>query len=88
MDEVPDIVACKTPYEAAEGADALVIATPWNEFKQLDMERIKEALKTPILLDGRNMYEPEKMRNMGFVYRALAVDTTVKASLVLGTSTL
>ncbi len=71
LDDVPDIVACKTPYEAAEGADALVIATPWNEFKQLDMERIKTALKTPILVDGRNIYEPEKMREMGFVYRGV-----------------
>lgn len=69
--EIPAITACDDPYDAAQGADALVIATPWNEFKQLDMERIKNALKTPVLLDGRNIYEPDKMLEMGFTYRGV-----------------
>jgi UDPglucose 6-dehydrogenase len=71
LEELPEIQPCQTPYEAAEGADALVIATPWNEFKQLDMVRIREAMKTSILLDGRNIYEPAKMRDYGFVYRGV-----------------
>jgi UDPglucose 6-dehydrogenase len=69
--EIPAINLCGNPYETAEGVDALIIATPWNEFKQLDMERIKTAMKSPILLDGRNMYDPQKMIEMGFVYRGV-----------------
>jgi UDPglucose 6-dehydrogenase len=69
--EVPGIVMCDTPYEVAEGVDALVVTTPWNEFKQIDMERIQASMKTPILIDGRNMYDPTKMIEMGFIYRGV-----------------
>ena len=62
---------CADAYEAAQGADAIVVATPWNEFKNLDMVKIKESLKTPILIDGRNMYEPELMKEIGFEYRGV-----------------
>lgn len=68
---MPDVAMCGTPYETAEGADALVIATPWNEFKQLDMARIQKSMRQPILVDGRNMYEPEVMSGMGFIYRGV-----------------
>ena len=67
----PQIVMCSNAYEVADGVDALVVATPWNEFKQLDMDRIVGRMKQPILVDGRNMYEPEKMREIGFKYRAV-----------------
>jgi UDPglucose 6-dehydrogenase len=67
----PQIVMCSNAYEVADGVDALVVATPWNEFKQLDMDRIVARMKQPILVDGRNMYEPEKMREIGFKYRAV-----------------
>ncbi len=69
--EYPDIVMCENPYDAAKNADALVALTPWNEFKQLDMERIRDSMKQPILMDGRNLYEPEKMRSFGFRYRGV-----------------
>ncbi len=69
--EMPDIVMCKNPYDVADGADAVVVATPWNEFKQIDMERVIKLMKQPIMVDGRNMYEPTKMRELGFVYRAV-----------------
>lgn len=69
--EMPEIVMCKNPYEVAEGVDAIVLATPWNEFKQIDMERVIKLMKQPIMVDGRNMYEPVKMRELGFVYRAV-----------------
>jgi UDPglucose 6-dehydrogenase len=69
--EYPQIVMCKNPYEVAEGADAIVVATPWNEFKQIDMERVHKLMKQTIIVDGRNMYEPQKMRDMGFVYRGV-----------------
>jgi UDPglucose 6-dehydrogenase len=53
------------------GADALVVATEWNEFKQLDMARIRGLMRRPILLDARNIYDPAAMRALGFVYRGI-----------------
>ncbi len=58
-------------YDLARGCDALVIATPWNEFKNLDMARIRDAMKQPIMVDGRNLYEADRMRALGFVYRGV-----------------
>ncbi|MBU1974863.1 MAG: UDP-glucose/GDP-mannose dehydrogenase family protein [Nanoarchaeota archaeon] len=67
----PDITFAGTPYEALKGADALVILTEWDEFRQLDMERIKALLKKPIIFDARNIYSPEEMREQGFTYRGI-----------------
>ncbi len=66
---IPGISLCKDPYEVAQGCDALVIITDWNEFKSLDMERIKQLMRQPLLIDGRNIYDPQTMKEMGFVYR-------------------
>jgi UDPglucose 6-dehydrogenase len=55
-------------YQVAEGADALVIATEWNEFRRLDAKRLLESLREPVLVDLRNIYEPEVMRRLGFTY--------------------
>lgn len=63
-----DVKFCKDPYEAAKGSDALVIVTDWNEFKELDLNRIKKLLKAPIIIDGRNIYDPKKMKRAGFKY--------------------
>jgi len=63
-----DVHLCNNPYEVAEGADALVLATEWNEFKQLDFERIHKLMRTPIIMDGRNLWDPEQMRQLGFTY--------------------
>jgi len=65
---VKRVVLCKSPYEVAEGADALVLATEWNEFKQLDFERIYGSMRNPILVDGRNAWNPENLRQIGFNY--------------------
>ncbi|MCX7838974.1 MAG: hypothetical protein N2559_05910 [Anaerolineae bacterium] len=65
------VTFCESAYAAAEGADALVLVTEWNEFKQMDMARVANALKQKILVDGRNVYEPDKMRELGFVYRGI-----------------
>ena len=65
------ITFCENAYAAAEGADALVLVTEWNEFKQMDMARVAAALKQKILVDGRNIYEPDKMQELGFVYRGI-----------------
>jgi len=59
------------PYELAEGCDALVIVTEWNEFKQLQLARIKELMKQPVVVDGRNIYEPDQMQALGFRYRGI-----------------
>ena len=58
-------------YAAAEGADALVIVTDWNEYRFPDFARVKAALKGPVLIDGRNLYDPAKMQVLGFTYRSI-----------------
>ncbi|MCE1253879.1 MAG: UDP-glucose/GDP-mannose dehydrogenase family protein, partial [Anaerolineae bacterium] len=63
-----NITLCKTPYEVVEGCDALVLVTEWNEFKQLDFERIHQLMRTPIIMDGRNLWDQDKLSNMGFTY--------------------
>ncbi len=70
-EEVTGMTLCDNSYSVAEGSDALLVLTPWNEFKNLDMNRIFSAMNNPILIDGRNMYDPDMMREMGFVYRGV-----------------
>jgi UDPglucose 6-dehydrogenase len=59
---------CQDEYEACKGADCLVIVTEWNQFRKLDMERIKSLLREHNLADLRNIYEPTKIKNLGFNY--------------------
>ena len=66
-----DVVFCDNPYQVAEGADALILVTEWNEFKQLDMARVKSLMRSAVLIDGRNIYDPKRMAEMGFVYRGV-----------------
>jgi UDPglucose 6-dehydrogenase len=66
--EMPDLILCKDAYEACKGADVLVIATEWNQFRMLDLERIKSLLEQPILVDLRNIYRNESMRDAGLEY--------------------
>jgi UDPglucose 6-dehydrogenase len=61
----------ETNYAALEGADALVIVTDWNEYRHPDLKRIKSTLKRPIVVDGRNLYDPPKMRALGFTYLSI-----------------
>ncbi len=68
---LPNVDLCKTPYDVANGADAVIVVTEWNEFKQLDLEKVKDSMKTPVIFDGRNIYDPVIMREMGFNYRAI-----------------
>jgi len=62
------IAFAETNYEALAGADALVVVTEWNEYRHPDFARIKATLRRPVLIDGRNLYEPAKMRALGFTY--------------------
>ena len=59
---------CDNPYQVAEGADALILATEWNEFKQLDFSRIYQLMHNPVIMDGRNLWNAEKLRGLGFKY--------------------
>lgn len=70
-EEVRGIILCQNPYEVADGVDALVLLTEWNEFKQLDMKRIHASMNQPIFVDARNMYDADTMRNFGFTYRGI-----------------
>ncbi len=65
---LPNLTYCQDEYETAKASDALVIATEWNQFRNLDLSKIKKLLKTPILLDLRNLYDPEKAKALGFTY--------------------
>ena len=65
------VIYCENPYQVAEEADALVLVTEWNEFKHLDMARIKGLMRGTVLMDGRNIYDPAAMRDLGFVYRGV-----------------
>jgi UDPglucose 6-dehydrogenase len=66
-----DVTFCSDAYSTAEGTDALVLVTEWNEFKQLDMARIAASMKQKNLVDGRNIYEPDQIRELGFQYRGV-----------------
>jgi UDPglucose 6-dehydrogenase len=65
---LPTVTLCKDAYEAARGADCLAILTEWNEFKALDLVRLKRLMRQPLIVDGRNLYDPERMRRLGFRY--------------------
>lgn len=64
----PDIDYGKDAYDVARGADALVLATEWNQFRRLDLQRIKGLLKNPVFVDLRNVYDPDQMKRLGFHY--------------------
>ena len=67
-EKVPEIQLVEDAYEAARDADALILVTEWNEFRQLDMKRIRKLMRGDVLLDGRNIWSPQKMRDLGFHY--------------------
>jgi UDPglucose 6-dehydrogenase len=66
--ELPDVTYCESAYEAAQGAEALVIATEWEQFRQLNWELIRTAMNRPLILDGRNFLPADRMRSLGFEY--------------------
>jgi UDPglucose 6-dehydrogenase len=66
-----DVIYVQDMNEVAEGCDALVIATEWPIFKKLDLERARRALTHPILFDGRNLFDPAEMEQLGFIYKSI-----------------
>jgi UDPglucose 6-dehydrogenase len=65
---MPNVEYCESPYDVARDADAVVLVTEWDEFSALDLERIKEAMRQHVFIDGRNVFDPAKMRALGFIY--------------------
>src|SRR5713101_8220291 len=72
--KLPAVEYTKDAYAVAAGADALVVVTEWNEFRHLDMARVKASMRRPVIVDGRNIYDPAVMRGHGFTYRGIGRD--------------
>ena len=68
---LPDVAMAPDPYAMAEGCDALIVCTEWNEFKHLDLKRILKVMRDPVIVDGRNIYDPAEMACLGFRYRGM-----------------
>jgi UDPglucose 6-dehydrogenase len=68
---MPDLQLCDSAYSCVEGADAMVIVTEWNEFRALDLKRVKALLAEPVVVDLRNIYRPEDMARLGFHYQSI-----------------
>jgi len=66
-----DVTFCAGPLEAAQGADCALLLTEWDEFRDLDWKKMKKAMAHPTLIDGRNLYDPARMRELGFTYRSV-----------------
>lgn len=65
---IPDLQLAKDAYELVADCDAVIVCTEWNEFKQLDLRRVKSLMKQPVIVDGRNIYDPILLQEMGFTY--------------------
>jgi UDPglucose 6-dehydrogenase len=68
---LPQVKFAENAYAAAEGAHCLVVFTEWNEFKEMDLERVKAGMRSHIIVDGRNIYDPGKVKALGFTYRGV-----------------
>jgi UDPglucose 6-dehydrogenase len=68
---LPDAEFIENMNDVAQGCDALVVATEWEEFKELDLQRAREGLSHPILFDGRNLFDPAEMEKLGWVYKSI-----------------
>ncbi len=66
-----NVVYCKDSYAACRGSDCIIILTEWDEFKEIDLKKVKSLLNQPVIVDGRNIYQPEKVRAMGFRYYSI-----------------
>jgi UDPglucose 6-dehydrogenase len=69
--EMSDIEYCDDPYSCADGADALVIVTEWEQFRVLDLDRLEREMACPVVVDLRNIYNPEDLTNRGFLYQSV-----------------
>jgi UDPglucose 6-dehydrogenase len=65
---MPELIYANDPYEACEGADGVVLMTEWNEYRSLDLIKLKKIMKNPVFIDLRNVYEPKTVKDAGFSY--------------------
>jgi UDPglucose 6-dehydrogenase len=65
------VIFCKDAYEVAKASDCLIVATEWNEFKELDFKRIKKLMRQAVIVDGRNIYDPLEIKKLGFKYTGM-----------------
>ena len=65
------ITYCRDPYEAVSKVDALIIITEWNEFRQIDLNKVKKLMSNPTIFDGRNIYDPSDLKKLGFKYYSI-----------------
>lgn len=77
--ERPDLTLMESPEEAVEGADALIVVTEWNVFRSPDFADMKQKMKSPVIFDGRNIYNPSLLKDMGFAYSSIGRQTVSKA---------
>jgi UDPglucose 6-dehydrogenase len=68
---MPDIEYCANAYDVAQGVDGIALITEWDEFRELDLKKVKSLMRQPVFLDGRNVFEPQKMKEMGFIYSGI-----------------
>jgi len=68
---MPDLQYVDSPYEACQNADALVLLTEWNQYRALDLAKVKSLMKTPVFIDLRNVYDPAQMTELGFQYHSI-----------------
>ncbi len=65
------IAYARNAYDALKAADALLVVTEWNEFREPDFKRMKRAMKSPVIIDGRNIFDPRQIRELGFAYSSI-----------------
>src|SRR5262249_38545867 len=83
LPEEPGVITyCRTAYEAASGAHALLVLTEWNEFRELDLRRVRDLMEVALLVDGRNIYEPSDARKAGFEYHSMGRESVGHLSVV------
>jgi UDPglucose 6-dehydrogenase len=68
---LPDVRYCDDPYQAVKGAEALLVLTEWEEFETADLERVRSLMERPLMIDGRNVFPPEKVASCGLQYVSL-----------------
>ena len=68
---MPNIEYCSDAYDVAKGVDAIILVTEWDEFAKLDLQKVKKSMRQPVFVDGRNVFDPGRMKEMGFIYSGI-----------------
>ena len=77
--DIASLTLCETAEDALDGADALAIVTEWREFRSPDLDRMKKLLTSPVVFDGRNLYDPVLMNRLGFEYFGIGRGSSIAA---------